>query len=181
MDVGSYILVCKCDDFDSFECDAPGTTLSPGDPLNICISSRDSEIVVLEELNSLKLASEIPGVSDLQIVASNKPVNENMSSLNQTNSNGPWVATTLVPDRFFSYSTAATVSVSGNVDVSLSRRLSDFRSLRAERPGHGAESVPFELQVALERERIVATSGGTTATLGLALTAAVSTYRLVIE
>ena len=46
-----------------------------------------------------------------------------MSSLNQTNPNGPWGVVTLVPNRFFSYATDATVSVSGNVEVSLSRRL----------------------------------------------------------
>ena len=184
LDVGSYILACKCADFDTFECDAPETTLSSGDPLNICISSKDPGLVVLEKLNSLKLASGISGVGDFQIVASaepDSPVNPTMSSLNQTNPNGPWGATTLVPDRFFSYSSAATVSVSGNVEVSLSRRrLSHSRILRAEQPGYGAESAPFELKVVLEREG--ATSGGTAAQVGLAgLMAAVSVNILVIE
>ena len=52
-----------------------------------------------------------------------QPVVPTMSSLNQTNPNGPWGVVTLVPNRFFSYATDATVSVSGNVEVSLSRRL----------------------------------------------------------
>ena len=157
LDAGSYILVCKCADSDSFECEANATTLSSGDPLNICISSKDSELIVLKNITSLELVSEDSDVDKFQIIAStpNEAAKKKMSSLNLTNSNGPWSVKTLVPNRFFSYSDQATVSVSGKVEVSLSSSQSGSRSLRAERPGYGVESAPFELKVALERENIV--------------------------
>ena len=144
--VDSYVMACKCDDLDSFTCN--NTPLAPNSILNVCIQSMDSdvEIAFLNTLEMTSLDNETLLIVDGLLIQNNE-----ISSLTVKNATAVGVST-VVPSRFFSFSTFSTATVSGIVQV----KLVGGRALRGEedsvvsRPGRYDPATPFTINVPME-------------------------------
>jgi len=144
--VDSYVMACKCDDLDSFTCN--NTPLAPNSILNVCIQSMDSdvEIAFLNTLEMTSLDNETLLIVDGLLIQ-----NSEISSLTVKNATAVGVST-VVPSRFFSFSTLSSATVSGIVQV----KLVGGRALRGEedsvvsRPGRYDPATPFTINVPME-------------------------------
>ena len=144
--VDSYVMACKCDDLDSFTCN--NTPLAPNSILNVCIQSMDSdvEIAFLNTLEMTSLDNETLLIVDGLLIQNNE-----ISSLTVKNATAVGVST-VVPSRFFSFSTLSSATVSGIVQV----KLVGGRALRGEedsvvsRPGCYDPATPFTINVPME-------------------------------
>jgi len=145
--VDSYVMACKCDDLDSFTCN--NTPLAPNSILNVCIQSMDSDVEInfLNTLEMTSLDNETLLIVDGLLIQNNE-----ISSLTVKNATAVGVST-VVPSRFFSFSTFSTATVSGIVQV----KLVGGRALRGEedsnsvtRPGRYDPSTPFTINVPME-------------------------------
>ena len=145
--VDSYVMACKCDDLDSFTCN--NTPLAPNSILNVCIQSMDSdvEIAFLNTLEMTSLENETLLIVDGLLIQNNE-----ISSLTVKNATAVGVST-VVPSRFFSFSTLSSATVSGIVQV----KLVGGRALRGEedsesvsRPGRYDPATPFSINVPME-------------------------------
>ena len=143
--VDSYVMACKCDDLDSFTCN--NTPLAPNSILNVCIQSMDSdvEIAFLNTLEMTSLDNETLLIVDGLIIQNNE-----ISSLTVKNATAVGVST-VVPSRFFSFSTLSSATVSGIVQV----KLVGGRALRGDsnsvaRPGRYDPATPFTINVPME-------------------------------
>lgn len=125
--VDSYVLACKCDDFESFTCNT--TPLTPNTILNVCIQSMDADVEIAF-LNNLQLfQSNALGDETLAVVDGLLVQNPDISAVTIKNNTAVGVAT-VVPSRFFSYGGESTAAVSGIVTVKFvgpsARRLASF-------------------------------------------------------
>jgi len=144
--VDSYVMACKCDDLDSFTCN--NTPLAPNSILNVCIQSMDSdvEIAFLNTLEMTSLDNETLLIVDGLLIQ-----NSEISSLTVKNATAVGVST-VVPSRFFSFSTLSSATVSGIVQV----KLVGGRALRGEedgvvsRPGRYDPATPFTINIPME-------------------------------
>jgi len=144
--VDSYVMACKCDDLDSFTCN--NTPLAPNSILNVCIQSMDSdvEIAFLNTLEMTSLDNETLLIVDGLLIQNNE-----ISSLTVKNATAVGVST-VVPSRFFSFSTLSSATVSGIVQV----KLVGGRALRGEedgvvsRPGRYDPATPFTINIPME-------------------------------
>jgi len=142
--VDSYVMACKCDDLDSFTCN--NTPLAPNSILNVCIQSMDSDIEIsfLNTLEMTSLDNETLLIVDGLLIQNNE-----ISSLTVKNATAVGVST-VVPSRFFSFSTLSSATVSGIVKV----KLVGGRALRGEdtvsRPGRYDPATPFTINVPME-------------------------------
>ena len=181
--VDNYIQACTCDNESSFTCNTD--TLSPNSLLNICIKSLSTDMEI-DFLNDLKMTQ---GTEELVIVESNVLQDSSISSMTMVPAkNGVHVAT-VIPSKFFSYSSTSNAVVTGVVYLKLagSRRLSvNFvgypkvhaisytRGMRSEDEElappsidevyHGDQESPFIINVQLESkglQQAVASSSGT--------------------
>lgn len=144
--VDSYVMACKCDDLDSFTCN--NTPLAPNSILNVCIQSMDSdvEIAFLNTLEMTSLDNETLLIVDGLIIQNNE-----ISSLTVKNATAVGVST-VVPSRFFSFSTLSSATVSGIVQVKLvgGRALRGEDSNSVSRPGRYDPATPFTINVPME-------------------------------
>ena len=125
--VDSYVLACKCDDFESFTCNT--TPLTPNTILNVCIQSMDADVEIAF-LNNLQLfQSNALGDETLAVVDGLLVQNPDISAVTIKNNTAVGVAT-VVPSRFFSYGGESAATVSGIVTVKFvgpsARRLASF-------------------------------------------------------
>ena len=144
--VDSYIMACKCDDLDSFTCN--NTPLAPNSILNVCIQSMNSdvEIAFLNTLEMTSLDNETLLIVDGLLIQNNE-----ISSLTVKNATAVGVST-VVPSRFFSFSTLSSATVSGIVQVKLvgGRALRGEDSNSVARPGRYDPATPFTINVPME-------------------------------
>ena len=118
--VNNYVQACTCDDASSFTCNTD--TLGPNSLLNICIKSLSTDMEI-DFLNDLKMTQ---GAEELIIVETNVLQDSSISSMTMVPANNGVHVASVIPSKFFSYTSTSNAVVTGVVYLKLagSRRLS---------------------------------------------------------
>ena len=118
--VDNYVQACTCDGASSFTCNT--NTLGPNSLLNICIKSLSTDMEI-DFLNDLKMTQ---GTEELIIVETNVLQDSSISSMTMVPANNGVHVASVIPSKFFSYTSTSNAVVTGVVYLKLagSRRLS---------------------------------------------------------